>query len=344
MNPKTTMNKGTISVRFVTEALFAARQRGLDVAAVLAQVGLPPELLDIPQARVSPEQYGALWHALAAALDDEFFAMDSHPMRSGSFAILCHSLIDCPNLGRALDRALRFFSLVLDDVAGQLVVDGTTARIVLSDRHHPGRLFAHGTLFVILYGVACWLTGRRLALKEVAFRQEMPPEVAEYRLIFGNHLSFGAPASCLVLDAKCLALEIVRDGKAASEFLRQAPANFLVKYRTRSGPVAQIRAHLSRLPVADWPTFETVAATLQTTPSTLRRRLEREGSSFQAIKDDLRRDMAIDLLCNSRSAVDEIAHRLGFAEPSAFHRAFRKWTGSSPGEYRNGAGRFATVS
>ena len=54
--------------------------------------------------------------------------------------------------------------------------------------------------------------------------------------------------------------------------------------------------------------------------------------------------MAIDLLCNSRSAVDEIAYQLGFAEPSAFHRAFRKWTGSSPGEYRSGAGRFATVS
>ena len=80
---------------------------------------------------------------------------------------------------------------------------------------------------------------------------------------------------------------------------------------------------------------------MHTTPSTLRRRLEREGSSFQVIKDDLRRDMAIDLLCNSTRSVDDIGFALGFSEHSAFYRAFRRWTGASPGEYRGKTAGFA---
>ncbi|WP_347251006.1 AraC family transcriptional regulator ligand-binding domain-containing protein, partial [Zoogloea sp.] len=118
------MEKGTISMDFVAEALLVARQRGLDISALVAGAGLSPELLAIPQARVSPEQYGALWHALADAMNDEFFGMDSHPMRRGSFAILCHALLDCPTVGRAIERALRFFSLVLDDLSGRLRVEG----------------------------------------------------------------------------------------------------------------------------------------------------------------------------------------------------------------------------
>jgi transcriptional regulator GlxA family with amidase domain len=67
---------------------------------------------------------------------------------------------------------------------------------------------------------------------------------------------------------------------------------------------------------------------------TLRRRLEREGISYQAIKDQLRSDVAIDYLCNSNLSVDEIAARVGFQDASAFHRAFKRWNGLQPGEYR----------
>jgi hypothetical protein len=78
---------------------------------------------------------------------------------------------------------------------------------------------------------------------------------------------------------------------------------------------------------AGGPDFEVLAASLHTTASTLRRHLEQEGQTYQSIKDDLRRDLAVDYLCNSPSSVADIAHALGFAEHSAFHRAFRKWTG-----------------
>lgn len=328
------MTKGTISISFVEEALLEASQRGFEVSTLLAQAGLNPAWLGTPQARVLPEQYGTLWHVLAAAMDDEFFGMDSHPMRYGCFAMLCHSLLDCRNLGHALDRAVRFLSLVLDDLHGVVISDNQIARLQLQDRRANPRIFAHGTLFVILYGLACWLTGRRLVIREVSFVQASPENLAEYQLIFGQNIRFAQPGSALSLESKALSLPLIRDGRALKEFLRKAPANFLLKYRNGEGYVARIRNMLSATPLDDWPVFGDLATRLRTTESTLRRRLESEGISFQEVKDDLRRDLAINLLCNSARPVEDIALELGFKENSAFYRAFKKWTGLSPGSYR----------
>ena len=80
--------------------------------------------------------------------------------------------------------------------------------------------------------------------------------------------------------------------------------------------------------------FETLAQQMHFSPSTLRRHLIDEGQSYQSIKDALRLDLAISQLCHSDKSVEGIALDLGFAEASAFHRAFKKWTGTRPGEYR----------
>ena len=138
-----TSDKGTISIAFVLEALAGVREKGLDAGSLLGQAGISPELLDAPQARVSSVHYATLWHLIAEALDDEFFGMDSHPMKAGSFTLLCHSVIHCDTLERALRRALRFFRLVLDDFEGVLERDGDTARVVLAERL-PGPRRARG--------------------------------------------------------------------------------------------------------------------------------------------------------------------------------------------------------
>lgn len=329
------MEKGTISICFVIEALVETRNRGFDIAAPLALANISEDLLDKPLARVSPEQYGALWRALAVALDDEFFGMDSHAMRAGSFAILTHSLLDCATLGHALRRMLHFFSLVLDDVRGEVNTGGRLAIITLRDRDRMCRLFAHGTLLVIVLGLASWLVGRRLRIRDAGFAQSMPAHAAEYRLLFGDTVCFDAPTTHLALDADDLLLPVIRDAASVRAFLSHTPDNFLLRYRNQSGPVAKVRGRLFPIPPADWPTFEVLAADMHTTPSTLRRRLDKEGASYQNIKDELRRDLAIHFLSNSDKSVVDIAYALGFADHSVFHRAFRKWTGASPGQYRS---------
>ena len=335
--------RGTIAIHFVQEAVRCLAPRGLDAAEFLARAGIPPAFLNEPLARVSPQQFGLLWRDVARALNDEFFGLDRHPARVGSYALMCASARGSADLSQALRRCLHFMSLVLDDVRGELVVEGERVTIRLHDPQHAhgraadghSRLFAHATYLIMVYGLACWLVGRRIALLEGQFACPEPAAAHEYRVLFCEALRFDADATTLVFARSVLQLPVVQTAVTLREFLRGAPANFLVKYRDPKSLAARIRRRLRERPVAEWPAFEQFCAELHLSEATLRRRLRDEGHTYQSIKDDLRRDQAIALLQGSRRSLPDIAAALGFAEPSAFYRAFKKWTGGKPSDYRS---------
>jgi len=328
---------GTIAICFVAAALESVRARNLDADDLLNQVGLSPSLLQVPQARVSAKHYGQLWRLVALKLDDEFFGQDSRRMKAGSFAMLCHSVLNCKTLGQALERSLRFYRLLLDDISGTLLREAAEARITLEgSADKPQRTFAHEVLLMLLHGVACWLVGRRIPILRAEFSYPEPAHSEEYRLMYCTDLSFERPLTAIAFDAHYLDLPIVQNERSVKEFLRSAPENILVKYKNGSSLSAGIRRQLRQLLPGEVPDFETLAAELNMTAATLRRRLHEEGASYQGIKDQLRRDLAISYLSHSDRSVMDIALELGFSERSAFHRAFRKWTGAAPGEFRRG--------
>ena len=336
---------GTVAICFVVAALDAVRARNLDAESLLAAVGLSAQLLKRPQARVSAKQYGELWRRIAIALDDEFFGQDSRRMKAGSFAMLCHSVIHCRTLAQALDRSLRFYRLILDDIGGALVREDGLARIELRTRDGaPDRVFAHETLLMLLYGVACWLVNRRIPILAAEFAYAQPAHSAEYRLMYSTALRFEAPCTAIVFDAGYLGLPVVQDERSVKEFLRSAPENIIVKYKNARSVGARIRRRLRLTLPGSVPAFAAIARELRLPPATLRRRLQEEGTSYRSIKDELRRDLAVRHLTHTTRSVMDIAFELGFSERSSFHRAFRKWTGASPGEFRrrdHGAGALA---
>ncbi|MCR6631968.1 MAG: AraC family transcriptional regulator [Magnetospirillum sp.] len=331
------MEKGTISILFVDAVLQGLRDRGFDADELLEQIGLSPSLLNLPHARVSPPTYTMLLRLIAQVLDDEFFGHDSRRMKVGSFAMMCHSVIHCRTLDRALKRSLRFFALMLDDLRGTLS-RGEGGTIVLTllpaDPGRPARVFAQETLLMFVHRLACWLVNRRIPILRASFAYPEPPQAAEYPLMFTSELRFDQPRTEIAMDGKYCALPVVRTAESLRDFLSVAPGNLLVQYKDSNSLAAQIQRRLRELPPSEWPGFDQIADDMRTSASTLRRRMEAEGQSYQAIKDHLRRDMAINLLSDSAMSVMDIAAELGFAETSAFHRAFKKWTGANPGEYR----------
>ena len=336
-------DRGSVSICFVEEALACIRERGLDANALLIQAGISPELLSSPTARVSPRHFGALWQLIAQTIDDEFFGMDTHRMKAGSFTMLCHAIIHSDTLERALLRATRFLQLLLDDLTGELSQDAEWAHIVLKDRRPAqssapapaaSRAFAYGTYMVILHGLACWLVGRRIPISGASFCCQAPRYVDEWRILFSQRLQFNQDLCRISFPVEYLALPNLQNERTMKEFLRSAPANFLVKYKNSASLAARIRRLLREWPPASWPDFDTLARQLNASPATLRRRLSEEGESYRSITDELRRDLAISLLAETRLSMADIGSELGFSETSAFHRAFRKWTGARPGEYR----------
>ncbi|TBZ82026.1 AraC family transcriptional regulator [Rhizobium leguminosarum] len=319
-----------IAPAFVEEALDSLRRLDKPTEPILARVGLPP-LVDQP---VSAETYGALWLAIAAELDDEFFGMGGRPMRGGSFTLLCHSVLHAPTLGHALRRALRFLDVVLDDPRGRLVIRDGLAEVELTDAGGPRSAFAYRTYWIILHGITCWLVGRRIPIRLVDFRCTEPKQGADYRLFFGAPVRFSQTISRLGFDSALLDLPVARSEHALKQFLRGAPANILVRYRYDAGIAAAVRRRLNLATPAAWSRFTELAADMRMPPSTLRHRLHDEGQSYAAIKDDIRRDLAVELLLNTSMSIGEIAVQLGYSEPSAFFRAFRKWMGKSPEVFR----------
>ncbi|MDQ0322518.1 AraC-like DNA-binding protein [Pararhizobium capsulatum DSM 1112] len=319
-----------ISPSFVEEALDSLRRAGKPVVPLLARLGLPAHI----DRSISAETYGALWLAVAAELDDEFFGMGARPMRSGSFTLLCHCILHAPTLEHALRRALRFLDVVLDDPRGELVMREGTAEILLRDGGGPRSAFAYRTYWILLHGIACWLVGRRIPIRRVDFRCAEPSQGADYRLFFGAPVQFGADVSRLTFDRAVLKLPVARSEQALKQFLRGAPANILVRYRYDAGLAAAVRRRLRQTSPISWASFEALAAQMRMSTSTLRHRLQAENQNYAGIKDDIRRDLAIDRLLNGGGSISEIATDLGFSEPSAFYRAFRKWTGKSPAQFR----------
>jgi len=329
------MERDTVSMHFVGAAVArlppAARRRALEAA------GIREELLGSPQARVPAQAFSALWLAVARELDDEFFGLDRRRMKIGSFALLCHAVLSSGHLERALRQMLRGFGVFLDDVSAALSLQDGAAVVTLDNRiaDPEARRFADETLLVMVHGLASWLAGRRLPLQAAEFAHPAPAHAAEYAVMFAQRVAFDAAATAIRFDAGLLAAPVVQDEAALKAFLRVAPQSVFLKYKNEDGWTARLRRRLrSNFGQEDWPVLEDVARELHVAPTTLRRRLEAEGSSYQGVKDELRRDVAIHQLCTTRLGIAEIGRLVGFQDPSAFHRAFKKWCGVQPGEYR----------
>jgi AraC-like DNA-binding protein len=330
------MEKGSVSVYFVQSALDSLAARGIAADALLLDAGIAPATVQSPHGRVTPESFSKLWLSVAAALDDELFGQDSRRMKVGSFAMLAHTLTDCPTLGDALKRMARFFNLLLDDFHCALETHGDSALLAIRPcgRHGAPRVFGFETLLMLQHGLACWLVGRRIPVLSAAFCYAEAPRSAEYQRMYSEHLRFGQEATALHFARALLDLPVIRSQQDARAFVRKAPGNIVLKYKNSEGLAAQVRRRLRASSASEWAGFDDIARQLKMTPATLRRRLDDEGQAFQLIKDQLRRDMAVDMLCHSSRSMADIAASLGFAEPSAFHRAFKKWTGANPGLYR----------
>ncbi len=323
-----------VAVFFLTEALATAQRVGLDVEAVLHKAGIDASLLLAPEAEITAKQFGSFWRAYADVADDEFFGHDARGLPRGSFILMCHTVLSASTLERAMLRMLRFYRVLLSDFDAELIRDGDTAEIVLREQGSPRSTFAYSIFFVVFLGISHWLIDRRIPLLEVQFRSDCPDGAEHYRRLLGDNLEFGHRETRIRFSADFLAMRPIRNEAQMQTFRRDSPDSLIAQYRSRDSVSARVWTELRRSLPEEWPGFEELAALLYTTSSTLRRRLEAEGTSYQRIKDEVRRERAIQQLRLNRKSNADIAEELGFGDPSTFYRAFRKWTGATPNAFR----------
>jgi AraC-like DNA-binding protein len=328
----------TISIAFVQGMLQGVHARGEPVDEYLADAGIAVELLDQPAGRVTPEQYIALFRSLTERRNDDMLGLLSRPLRRGSVALIFRAATSAGTLDIAMRRAARTFALLQDDVALEPVRDGALAGWALrfNDAHREQQAFLHEVLLRVFWRLLAWLAGGKMPVSRFDFAFEVPPYASQYSLVFPAQLQFEQPLSALWFDAELLKQPVRRDERALRQFMANAQTYVILPRRESDDVSGRIRNYLQRMQPA-WPGLATCAEALHMSTATLQRRLAQEGTSFQSLKDDLRRDLAISRLHTSSISVAALASELGFADSAAFQRAFKNWTGSAPGPYRRSA-------
>jgi AraC-like DNA-binding protein len=327
-----------VSVTFARALLKHTVRCGVDPADLLRRNRIPPRLLREDGARISVERFADLQVTTMLAMQDEALGYASRRMPLGCWSMMCHAVIGSDSLGQALNRFCRFYQLFEFGSHPRLEVDGDSAQISVVDVERggvPDPYMCELVLFNV-HRFGSWLVQEHLPLQQVRLAYPPVAEVYDYRLMFlGNPVAFEQDRSAMQLSPALLERRVVQNEETLRHFLRHPVLVMLTQNYARSSWTSQVR-DIVRRNLAAMPELGAVAAEMEVHPQTLRRRLSAEGTTFKEIKNRVRRDTALYYLGKRGLTIEEIAHRAGFSESSAFIRAFKGWTGVTPYTYRKG--------
>lgn len=327
----------TISIAFVKGMLSGVHAHDIPCDEFLEDAGIAPGLLEQPGARVTAGQYALLFQSLIDRLDDECMGFLSRPIKRGSMAMMSRSAISAATLEVAIRRMAHTFRLLQDEFVLESVREGPLAGLAMRPlgprTEFP--VFFHELLLRIFWRLLAWLVGGKLPVARFDFAFASPPHAGSYDRIFPGPLRFSSDQSAFWFDAGNLKDAVRRNEASLGIFLKDATTHILLPKRSADSIAARVRAHLEHAQ-PQWPDLMATAQTLHMAASTLQRRLTHEATTFQAIKDELRRDIAITQLNTGTMGTEALARQLGFVDGTSFQRAFKGWTGSPPGAYRRG--------
>lgn len=323
---------------FLTQLYHIAVEQGLDADAILSRAELDRNMIDSPGQRIDTRKLAVVVESIWDQLQDESLGQSDFPIPRGAFFMMGKVAIHEPDLRKALLVGMRFYAMVTRAFEATLEERGDQATVVFHmrspqrDRYH---LFAEINLMA-WHRFASWLIAESLTLNEIFFDFATPEHVSEYAYLFPGQHRFNADFQGFSFDRRFLDRDISRSGESLEAFVKSCPVEFFVQPKTDFS----ISYDLARLLKKDllrgvaFPLIEDAAEYVHLTKRTLIRKLREEGTSYQQIKDLVRRDRAIYLLTHRSIPLAQIAEEIGFSDPAVFARAFKTWTGVSPREYR----------
>lgn len=328
----------TLPAGYAREVIDLCARFDVAPAAVVAGSGVSLETLADPTARLD---LAAFEHLLRRARELTHepglaFYAGLH-MRVSWHGFLGFAAMTAGSLREALELAERFGRTRSDAVALVTRVRGDDASVVIEERVALGTLREHlvTALLVGLATIGEALVGRSVP-GHLEVRHAEPPYFARFLEAVPalSAMRFAQSHDRLVFPKSALDLPIVSADGAATSLAREQCERELAAL----GDGAHLQDRVRALVRDGFPTLERVARRLFVSPRTLKRRLAEQGTTFSDVVDDVRRREALLLLDDRRLSVDEIALRLGYSDTANFSRAFRRWTGRTPGGVRRGHG------
>lgn len=322
-------------IAFIAAIVRAYERYQKDPRAALSAAQISEALLRNANARVTAEQLEIFSGLAMRELDDETLGWFSRRLPWGGNGMLCRASLTSPHLRLALSRWCRHYALLIDDVRLRLDVRDGEAQLSVHEQRDLAdqREFCLVSTLRNLHGFACWLIDSRIALIRATFPYSEPAHARAYGLMFPGAVIFDAPRASLSFQAQYLDLPVRRDDRDLREMLQRPLPLLVLQYRRDRLLSQRIRAVL-RTRIVELSNADVLAKALDMSTRSLYRQLADEGASLQSLKDEVRREIAIRQLSRTRKPLKQVATAAGFRNEASFNRAFRSWTGKSPGEYR----------
>lgn len=327
--------EGTASVLTVRPALAALDAKGIDGEPSLRSAGISRAALEPPENRLPYESVCRFWQEAAEASGDVCFGMHvARTLPTGAYDVVEYIMSAAPTVGEGITRLTQYVRLIYDRSNMHLVVEPGSARVV----RRTSLVAPHYDEFTLtlLLTRSQQAAGVHWKPERVSFAHDRVEGREEAsRLLESPVVDYGQAQMELLFSPDILAVPHQRgDSRLLSILTRYADS--LVASLPGDGDIAtRVSSSIAREMATNLPTLLTTAAALRISPRTLQRQLAQQGASHSALVDGVRRGLAMKYIGDAALSVGEIAYLLHFSDATAFHRAFRRWTGEAPLHYRN---------
>lgn len=328
-----------MSVSIVVVRAFAevVEHAGVTRDRLLAGTGVSPTQLEATDARIDFAVFAEVQMRALDIVGDEALGLHVGERASeAAFDVIAHLIVHAPTLRDGIEGVLQFQAVLSDDSTITLVEKDDTASLRIRfprTKMRADRMLAELSMTGLLRLIRIFAPAT--PVRTASFEHARPEHHREYARIFGGVERFHRPFTGIEFDRKVLDRPGMYHHAELFQVLRSQAERALARVTRGVGQADRLRQYfLANPPGAAAADMEVVARDLGMSVRSLRRRLTEEGASYKAIVEEALVTVARRMLGDSRRSIQETAHAMGFSDPTAFHRAFKRWTGMTPMQYR----------
>jgi AraC-like DNA-binding protein len=326
-----------ISLAATTGLIESMAAADIDVDNVLRAAGLDRALLSQSEGFIATAAFALVLEEAARASGDSCFGLRfGERFEPKDIGALTYVVLNSPTVGAAMQDAIRYVRIHNRGATVWLTKEGryghlryTLGGSEVDSRHHHNE-FSMTVALKVLRAIA----GPQWIPHEVQFAHRAPDETSEHRRVFGCESRFGCPFNAIAFEEDLLERPVAVADRRLYRILKQHVEHVLTETPAGNDLHTAVRRTIAELMAQGPPNLTHVARALSMTPRTLERRLREHGLAFREVVSEMRRALALEYLADGDRILAEIAFLLGYSEVSAFNRAFKRWTGSSPSQYR----------
>ena len=331
--------QNSLSVSSFNLILYAIQQKGIDVELLCQKVGLEAKILQNPDEFLPITKVQELWKEAISMTGDEFLPLHIGEMvNTVSVGILAYVMMNCPTLGKALEKLCQYQDIVCDASKTSMFIENDNVYLTISEPSEDisSVRYAYESTLSIYYSAFLGMLGQAVPLKAVHF--EFPAysvDNSEHQRVFkGAEIIFGSNFSGLVFEKKYWELPILNANPNLFSLFENHAQSILNGLKSDNSLKNKIKKEIVFSLKGEEPNLPIIAKNLGIGVRSIQMKLKEEGVTFQQLLDEIRKELAIKYLKDDKLSTTDISYLLGYSEVSVFFRSFKKWMGQTPTLYR----------